>query len=63
MFDDLDDLLDDIPMNKTKQQTKPSAGITALGKAKNTKVDDDEFDWDEPTTSGQNQSKNAVSRI
>ena len=46
MFDDLDDLLDDIPLSK-KPQAKPSAAIS-LSKAKSSKPAEDEFDWDKP---------------
>lgn len=49
MFDDLDDLLDDIPVNKSKPVSKAPA--TTLSKAKSAfpstkkKDEDDEFDW------------------
>ena len=33
MFDDLDDLLDDIPVNKNKPSTKPSAVSKSVSRA------------------------------
>lgn len=51
MFDDLDDLLDDIPANKSKPQAKPAPASTAFSKAKSTKPSEDEFDWEKPSAS------------
>lgn len=50
MFDDLDDLLDDIPVNRSKPTPKPSAASNSLLKAKSSKPDD-EFDWDKGVSS------------
>jgi hypothetical protein len=67
MFDDLDDLLEDVPQHKSKPSigSKPSAkGPTqvSLGLAnkrpQTAKVNnnDDEFDWDRPHTASHHQN-------
>ena len=57
MFDDLDDLLDDIPVNKQPQKAKAGGASTyGIGGSKTTtgagakKKNDDEFDWDQPNS-------------
>ena len=50
MFDDLDDLLEDVPKSSTntkKQPERPKSSYVASGAGTKKKNDDDEeFDWD-----------------
>jgi len=61
MFDDLDDLLEDVPQHKSKPSNVSSGtagtklvtqvGLGLAGKRPQTaKNNDDEFDWDRPQT-------------
>lgn len=59
MFDDLDDLLEDVPQHKSKPSigSQPSTKVVTqvgLGLAskrpQTAKNNDDEFDWDRPQT-------------
>lgn len=73
MFDDLDDLLDDIPVNKSNKGPSKTSGTfgassnipkTALSKVQSTKPgNDDDFDWEKPAPSlglGQKKIQSAI---
>ncbi len=53
MFDDLDDLLEDVPMNKNPQKSKAAPVLTSSKSTMQKKRDDDDdFDWgDKPSGS------------